>query len=150
MQFYRLRSFGSTDATTFTICQDEGYNLWRKDGKVLAITRTCHHIPEDRNFNTKLQAKGPNNPTWLCRAKLIIAKAVFIHVYLRGQDFMVARRYPAVCSLSGSQGRSKVVLQRRLKGTSYYREILYPSLYTMQSCFFTIFLFIMFALNFFF
>jgi len=110
MQFYRLRSFGSTEVTTFNIYQDEGCNLWRKDGKFLAITRTCHHIPGDRNFNTQLQAKGPNNPTWLCRAKLIIAKAMFIHVYLRGQDFMVAWTYPAICSLSDSQGRSKVVL----------------------------------------
>jgi len=104
------RSFGSTVATTFTIYQDEGCNLCRKDRKFLAITRTCHHIIEDRHLNTRLQAKGPNNPTWLCRAKLIIAKAMFIHVYLRGQDFMVAWSYPAVSSLSDSQGRSKLFL----------------------------------------
>jgi hypothetical protein len=93
--------------------------LWREVGNLLAIIRTCHHISEDFNFNTKLQAKGLNNPTWLFRAKLITAKAMFIHVYLRGQNFMVAWSYAAVSSLSESQGRREAVLQGRLKGTSY-------------------------------
>lgn len=65
MQFYRLRSFGSTDATTFTIYQDEACTLRRKDGKFLAITRTCHHVPEavilTRSFKQKDQIIQPGS-----------------------------------------------------------------------------------------